>query len=152
MGRRRQTIQVTTLAMVVAVLATACGGGREDDATGGTATVERGGVFRTAITDFGFTNGFDPTGEYGVRGWTFHSTMLRTLVSYPRVAGPPGNELQADLATELPQPTDNGLTYTFKLKPNVRFGPPLDRPITSRDVAYAFQRINTQSLAAQYGF
>jgi peptide/nickel transport system substrate-binding protein len=152
MGRRCHTVQVTALAIVVAVIATACGGGREDDPTSGTATVEKGGVFRTAITDFGFTNGFDPTGEYGVRGWTFASTMLRTLVSYPRVAGPPGNELQPDLATELPQPTDNGLTYTFKLKPNVKFGPPLDRPITSRDVAYAFQRINTQSLAAQYGF
>jgi peptide/nickel transport system substrate-binding protein len=152
MSRRRQTLQLTTLAMAVAVLAAACGGGRGDDPTGGTATVEKGGVFRTAITDFGFTNGFDPTGEYATRGWTFQSAMLRTLVSYPRVAGPPGNELQPDLATELPEPADNGRTYTFKLKPNVKFGPPLDRPVTSKDIAYAFQRINTQSLAAQYGF
>jgi peptide/nickel transport system substrate-binding protein len=152
MSRRRQTVQLTTVAMVIAVLAAACGGGRGDDSTGGTATVEKGGVFRTAITDFGFTNGFDPTGEYGARGWAFASTMLRTLVSYPRVAGSQGNELQPDLATAIPQAADNGLTYTFRLKPNVKFGPPLDRAVTSKDIAYAFQRINTQPLAAQYGF
>ncbi|HEY4728587.1 MAG TPA: ABC transporter substrate-binding protein, partial [Actinomycetes bacterium] len=52
----------------------------------------------------------------------------------------------------MPQPTDNGLTYTYKLKPNIKFAPPVNRAITSKDVAYAFQRINTASLAAQYGF
>ena len=51
----------------------------------------------------------------------------------------------------MPQPTDHGLTETYKLKPNVKFAPPLDRAVTSKDIAYAFQRINTQPLAAQYG-
>ena len=44
------------------------------------------------------------------------------------------------------------MTYTFTLKDGVKFGPPLDRAITSADVAYAFQRINTKALVAQYGF
>ena len=152
MQRQRQALRWTALALVLAVLAAACGGGGDGDRGDRTAEPTRGGVFRTAITDFGFTNGFDPTGEYAVRGWTLYGTMLRTLVSYRRVAGPPGNELQPDLATEVPEPTDGGRTYTFKLKPNIRFGPPLNRPITSRDIAYAFQRINTASLVAQYGF
>jgi peptide/nickel transport system substrate-binding protein len=51
----------------------------------------------------------------------------------------------------VPQPTDNGLTYTFKLKPNLKF-PPVNRAITSKDIAYAFQRINAAPLVAQYGF
>ena len=34
----------------------------------------------------------------------------------------------------------------------MRFGPPLNRAVTSRDVAYAFQRINAAPLGAQYGF
>jgi peptide/nickel transport system substrate-binding protein len=109
-------------------------------------------VFRTATTDLSFTNGFDPTGEYSARGFNLYAPLLRTLVSFRHVGGPPGNELQPDLAAALPEPTDGGLTYTFKLKANVKFGPPLDRAVTSKDVAYAFQRINTESLVAQYGF
>jgi peptide/nickel transport system substrate-binding protein len=153
MGGRRQTCNPTTLVLALALLVAACsGGGGDDDRAGGTATPTRGGVFRTATTNFSFTNAFDPTGEYSARGFNLYAPLLRTLVSFRHVGGPPGNELQPDLATELPQPTDNGLTYTFKLKQGIKFGPPLNRAITSKDVAYAFQRINAQPLAAQYGF
>ena len=34
----------------------------------------------------------------------------------------------------------------------VNFGPPLSRPVTSKDVEYAFRRIATPALVAQYGF
>jgi peptide/nickel transport system substrate-binding protein len=152
MGKRRQRLRLVGLALAVAMVAAACGGG--DDGGQGTPdqTVQRGGVFRTATTDFGFTNGFDVTGEYLGSAFTLYTALVRTLVSYKFVAGDEGNKLQPDLATEVPQPTDNGLTYTYKLKPNVKFAPPLDRAVTSKDIAYAFQRINTAPLAAQYGF
>jgi peptide/nickel transport system substrate-binding protein len=140
------------LALVLALLAAACGGGGDGDQRNGKATATRGGVFRTATTDFSLTNGFDPTGEYSARGFNLYAPLLRTLVGYRRVGGPPGNELQPDLVTELPEPTDGGLTYTFKLKRGVRWAPPLNRDVTSKDVAYAFQRINTAPLVAQYGF
>jgi peptide/nickel transport system substrate-binding protein len=154
MGKRRQRLRLVGLALAVALVAAACGGGDDDGGGGGQATQEpqRGGVFRTATTDFGYTNGFDPTGEYLGAAFASYNALLRTLVSYRFVAGAPGNEIQPDLATEVPEPTDNGLTYTYKLKPNVKFGPPLNRAITSKDVAYAFQRINAAPLAAQYGF
>ncbi len=48
--------------------------------------------------------------------------------------------------------TNGGKTYTFKLKDGVKFGPPLNRAITSKDILFAFQRIGTPSLVAQYGF
>jgi peptide/nickel transport system substrate-binding protein len=155
MGKRRQRLRLVGLALAVALVAAACGGGDGDGGgpTGQTTQEpQRGGVYRTATTDFGYTNGFDPTGEYLGAAFATYNALLRTLVAYPFVAGAPGNELQPDLATEVPTPTDNGLTYTFKLKPNIKFGPPLNRAITSKDVAYAFQRINTAPLNAQYGF
>jgi peptide/nickel transport system substrate-binding protein len=153
MDRQLQAFRRAVLALVVAVLAAACGGGGQDgDRNRRSAAPTRGGVYRTAVSDFSFTDGFDPTGEYSVRAAALYAATLRTLVGYRRVAGPPGNELQADLAAEVPEPTDRGLTYTFRLKPNIRFGPPLNRVITSRDIAYAFQRINAAPLAAQYGF
>jgi peptide/nickel transport system substrate-binding protein len=151
MDRQRQALRWSALALVMAVLAAACGGG-DGDQGDATAEVTRGGVFRTATTDFSFTNGFDPTGEYSARGFNLYAPLLRTLVGFRRVGGAPGNELQPDLATELPEPADGGLTYTFKLRPGVRWAPPLNRDVTSKDVAYAFQRINAAPLVAQYGF
>ena len=111
---------------------------------------------RTASTweeTFGFTGGFDPTGEYLGEAFGIHSNLLvRTLVGYRHTAGAAGNELIPDLATDLGTISDDGLTYTFTLKDGIKFGPPLSREITSQDVAYAFERIGTESLVAQYGF
>jgi peptide/nickel transport system substrate-binding protein len=153
MGKRRQRLRLVGLALAVALVAAACGGGGDE---GGQAapeqTAQKGGVLRMQTTDFGFTNAFDPTGEYLGSAFDLYTTLIRTLVSYKFVAGDEGNKLQPDLATEVATPADNGLTYTYKLKPNVKFGPPLNRAITSKDVAYAFQRLNAQPLAAQYGF
>ena len=68
---------------------------------------------------------------------------MRTLVGYNHVAGAPGNVIVPDLATNTGVVTNGGKTYTFKLKDGVKFGPPLNRAITSKDILYAFQRIGT---------
>jgi peptide/nickel transport system substrate-binding protein len=114
--------------------------------------VHAGGVYRTAIEDFGFTARFDPTGEYLGSAWGLYTMLLRTLVSYRHVSGPAGTEPVPDLATNTGTVSADGLTYTFHLKDGVRFGPPVNRAITSKDIAYAFQRMNTLRLVAQYGF
>lgn len=134
----------------LALVAAACGKGAPTARS--RAQAHRGGVYRTAISSFGFTDAFDPTGEYLGLAFDFYGAMLRTLVTYDHVAGPPGNVLVPDLATSVPQPTDGGLTYTFQLKPGISFGPPVSRPITSKDVAFAFERIASRPEVAQYAF
>jgi peptide/nickel transport system substrate-binding protein len=111
-----------------------------------------GGVYHTAVEDFGFTGSFDPTGEYLGEAWGLYSMMLRGLMTYRHVGGLAGAVPVPDLATNSGRRSADGLTYTFHIKPGVKFGPPLNRDVTSQDVAYAFQRINTRSLVAQYGF
>jgi peptide/nickel transport system substrate-binding protein len=156
-----------------AALAAGCGGGDDEDAAAPPppATAAQpsepgaepppatsgeepapGGVYRVDWeASFNFTNGFDPTGEYLGEVWGIYSSLLiRTLVGYRHTAGAAGNELIPDLATDLGQVSADGLTYTFTLKDGIRFGPPVSREITSRDVAYAFERIGTPSLVAQY--
>jgi peptide/nickel transport system substrate-binding protein len=154
MGKSRRRLSMVGLALVATLVAAACGGGNDNGggSTGASTTPQKGGVYRTATTDFGFTNGFDITGEYLGSAWDLYGATSRTLVATKHIAGTAGNTLYPDLATETPTPTDNGLTYTFKLKSGVKFGPPLSRAITSKDVAYAFQRINAAPLVAQYGF
>src|SRR6266498_3609586 len=147
MGKRRRLFGMVGLALAIALIAAACGGGG-----GGGGGVQKGGVLRTALDDFGFTDAFDPTGEYLASAFTMYQALGRTLVNYKHIAGPPGNKLYPDLATALPTLSSDGLTYTFKLKSGVKFGPPVNRAITSKDIEYAFERINTKPLVAQYGF
>jgi peptide/nickel transport system substrate-binding protein len=155
---RLKTKPIVALVMALALFAAACGGGGETDgggtSQGGTDTeVQRGGVFRIETPEFGYTNGFDPTGEYLGSAFSLYSGLLvRALTGYNHVSGQAGNEVIGDLATDEGQVSEDGLTYTYTLKDGVMFGPPVDREVTSEDVKYAFERIGTESLVAQYGF
>jgi peptide/nickel transport system substrate-binding protein len=156
------------LVAVLALIAASCGGDEEEpggtgptatgatgatSATGGTgAEVPEGGILREETTDFGWTNAFDPTGEYLGSAWgILGNFFMRGLVSYPWLPGEEGIQTVPDLATDTGQLSADGLTLTFTLKEGVMWQPPLSRPVTSKDVAFAFQRINTESLIAQYG-
>jgi peptide/nickel transport system substrate-binding protein len=101
---------------------------------------------------FGFTDSFDPTGEYLGDAWgIYNNLLLRTLVGTNHVAGAAGNKLVPDLATSVPKPTNGGKTYTFKLK-SVKFGPPVNRTVTSKDFKYALQRLANPKNGGQYSF
>jgi peptide/nickel transport system substrate-binding protein len=178
--KRRWSAAALTLVLTVFLVLAGCGGGEEEAAppeavppgettappetAAGTepapATTEAGpqpvagGVYRVGVENaFNFTGGFDPTGEYLVDGAQIYSNLLlRTLVGYKHVAGPAGNELIPDLAVDLPEVSPDGLTYTFRLKDGIMFGPPVNREITSSDFAYSFERIGTPDLIAQYGY
>jgi len=117
-------------------------------------TPAKGGTYTIGWEQsFGFTNNFDPTGEYLGNAWGLYSNlMLRSLVGYKHLPGAAGNQTVGDLATEAPKPTDNGLTYTYHLRPGVTFGPPVNRPVTSKDVAYAMNRLANPNDGGQYSF
>jgi peptide/nickel transport system substrate-binding protein len=121
---------------------------------GPSASDQRGGTYRVGWeSSFGWTNSFDPTGEYLANGFAIYSNlMLRTLVGFNHVAGPAGNIVVPDLATSVPKPTNGGTRYTYRLKSGVRWGPPVNREITSRDVKYAMERAARPKNGAQYGF
>lgn len=159
------------LALVAALALAACGGDDDDAANtatgggggasdeigavveelGGATTfgeVAKGGTWRMENTDFALFDGFDPTGEYFGNQWMLMNNLLiRPLVGYNfSSTAEGGNDPVPDLATELPEPTDGGLKYTFTLKDNVKFGPPVNRVITSKDVKYAIERIGKPGL------
>jgi len=138
--------------MLLALVAASCGGKKTTGGGGG--TLKTGGTLRLETDGFEWTDAFDPTGEYLGTAFGIYSDLLgRGLTGYNHVAGAAGNKLIGDLATE---PTGNlsadGLTYTYHIRPGVKFGDPLNRVITSKDVSYAFERLATKSLVAQYGF
>lgn len=122
---------------LVAAAAGAAPGSQSRSLAGGTYRVgwegDQNGLYWEA--------GFDPTGEtsWGASG-IYSNLLVRTLVGYNHVAGPAGQKLVPDLAVSAPTPTNGGRTYTFRLKRGIRFGPPVDREITSNDIRYAVER------------
>src|SRR5262249_22318947 len=59
----------------------------------------------------------------------------------------PSTAMDPDVAQalETPDPT----TYSFKLRNNVRFTPPIDRLLTSDDVLFSWQRFSGQAAGSQ---
>ncbi|MGH2407458.1 MAG: ABC transporter substrate-binding protein [Candidatus Limnocylindrales bacterium] len=60
------------------------------------------------------------------------------LVGYKQVGGSDGLTLVPDLATNLPDPTENGLTYTFQLRPGITYS--TGQPVRATDVLHSFER------------
>ena len=102
---------------------------------------------------FGFTNNFDPTGEYLGNAWGLYVNLLmRSLIGYKHQPGAAGNELIGDLADAVPRPDGRRPTYTYKLRDGIKFGPPVNRAVTSKDVAYAMNRLANPKDGGQYAF
>jgi peptide/nickel transport system substrate-binding protein len=175
MQKHLRLVFIGALVLALAGLAAGCGSKKSSSSSSSTTTTssssssgsgvnivgsydngtpQKGGVWRVGVEQsFGFTNNFDPTGEYLGTGINiYENLMLRTLMGYRHTAGAAGNQLVGDLASAVPTPTDGGLTYTYKLRSGVKFGPPVNRAVTSKDVAYAMQRLANPKDGGQYSF
>jgi peptide/nickel transport system substrate-binding protein len=82
----------------------------------------------------------------------FRCCLLRTLLSYSgRPTGDGGALLRPDLAEALPQVSPDGLTWTFRLKRGLRYGPPLtDTEIVAQDFVRSLERMARVGLTASY--
>ena len=150
MRKHARVIVLCAVAAVAATVWATIGSAAGDKST----TAKAGGTYRVGWeASFGWTDAFDPTGEYLGEAWAIYSNLLvRTLVGYNHIAGAEGNKLVADLATSVPKPTNGGKTYTFTLKNGIRFAPPVNREITSKDIAYAMNRLANPKNGGQYAF
>ena len=60
------------------------------------------------------------------------------LTAFNQVSGLAGAQPVPDLATSLPAPTDGGRTYTFRLRPGIRYS--TGRPVQATDFRSTFER------------
>jgi peptide/nickel transport system substrate-binding protein len=172
----KRYLSLTALLVALAVLAAGCGSSSKSSKSGSSGSkssgvgtidkstessgvytngkVKKGGVYRVGWeSSFGFTDAFDPTGEYLGNAWgIYQNLLLRSLIGYKHVGGTTGNDAVGDLATSVPKPTNGGKTYTYKIRSGVKFGPPVNRAVTSKDVAYAMERLANPKDGGQYPF
>jgi len=149
----KKAIGALALVLSFAMIAAACGDDTATTTTSATGGDMTGGTYRMETDGIAYTSGGDPSGEYlGLSFGIFTNLLARTLLTYYHTDGAKGNSLVPDLATDFPEISADGLTYTFHLKDGIKFGPPLSREITSKDVEFAFRRMATESIVAQYEF
>jgi len=108
------------------------------DHSGGTLTVVRDGVLQHDEAEV-----IDPAISYLSVGWQLLMNTNDGLVTFERAGGSAGTRLVPDLATSLPAPTDHGKTYTFQLRPGLRYSD--GRRVRPAD----FRRAIERSLAYQ---
>jgi peptide/nickel transport system substrate-binding protein len=132
---------LTTLALGL----TACGGSDDNGGAGAASDfpavtsppgdAQKGGtltVISAADVDY-----MDPGSAYYQFTYMVSDTFCRKLVAWkPTDVKQPS----PDLAVAAPRVTNGGKTITFKLRDGIKFGPPVNREITSHDIKYAIER------------
>ncbi len=151
---------------LLAVGVAACGGSSSSSSSGGSSSSKAGGTQNVplkagenpvgqvltgsskkkggtlTVYSTGDFEHLDTGSAYYALDYTLTSATSRPLFSYAP------NSAQAavpDLATELPTTsnggiTDGGKTVTVHIRPGVFFSPPVNREVTSADVAFAIER------------
>ena len=93
---------------------------------------------------------FDPTSAALVTSNNFLRAVTRQLISYAASTDETQRITpQGDLATEVPQPSEDGLTYTFKLRQGANWNTPSGpRQITSADFERGVKRMCNPALGS----
>jgi peptide/nickel transport system substrate-binding protein len=142
--------------VAIAIVAAACGssgsssstssgGGGSDTAAaggdylnGGFAAAEtpvKGGTLKMAMnSNIDCWNGLS---YYGI-SWSVFYFMARGLYGYPNtVVAPATDEMQPELASDMPSVSSDGKTYTVKLREGLTF--PDGSPVTAKDVKATYE-------------
>jgi peptide/nickel transport system substrate-binding protein len=88
-------------------------------AAGGSAAAEPR-VLRLNVSDTN-VEFIDPALNYDFIGWRLATMTCARLLSYPDKSGAAGARLVPEVARGMPTVSNNGLTYTFRVRPNSRF-------------------------------
>ncbi|MEN3358906.1 MAG: peptide/nickel transport system substrate-binding protein, partial [Mycobacteriales bacterium] len=80
-----------------------------------------------------------PARSYAPGVWNVMRLYTRQLVSYATKPGDAGAQVVPDLATGLGRTTDGGRTWTYQLRPGLRWDD--GRPVTAQDVKYGIERL-----------
>ena len=99
--------------------------------------------------------GFDPQAVHDLYSGTIVQAVFETLLTYDYLARP--SKLVPMAAEALPQITDDGKTYTFRIRKGVYFTPDpafkgQKRELTAADFAYSLKRLTDPKVRSPYAF
>ncbi|RFZ87588.1 ABC transporter substrate-binding protein [Shinella sp. WSJ-2] len=97
----------------------------------------RGGTMRLLARSAAGT--LDPHINYTDQGWQMYQPIYDGLVAFRKAEGMDGFTIVPDLAEALPEVSNDGKTFTFKLRKGVMFS--TGQEVGVKDVVASFQRI-----------
>src|SRR5215217_7242367 len=148
MGKRQWGALVAALALAAA----GCGGSSSEGGSGGSSSNngapvkgQKGGkVTFLAAADVDY---LDPGQTYYTFGYAVNYAVQRPLYSFePGDAETP----VPDLADGDPQISPDDKKITVKIRSGVKYSPPVNREVTTKDIKYAFERAFTQNVPSGY--
>src|SRR4051794_36826605 len=144
----------TAFAAVAALVVAGCGGSGGNKSESSTpskssskapAGAKRGGDLKVSYA--GDVDFLDSRQTYYQYGFFVNYAISRPLYSYkPDDPKTP----QADLASGPPEISSDGKTVTVKIRPNIKFSPPVNRVVTTKDVKYAMESAFTPNVPGPY--
>ena len=151
--KRDRSIWLAAFGGLAALALAACGGGSSSGSGGSSGTLTSAG-FNAAITkvvnpsthkggtltfgDSSTPDSTDPGNTYYAFMWNLARFYTMPLMTYKSCPGKCGLQVVPDLATGPGVVTDNGLTWTYHIQPDVKFED--GTTVTSADVKYAVER------------
>jgi peptide/nickel transport system substrate-binding protein len=111
-------------------------------------TEHRGGTMRLVARSAGGT--IDPHINYTLQYWQVYQSLYDGLLAFKKAPGAEGFTKVPDLAEAIPEATNDGKTYVFKIRQGIKFSNGQD--LTVKDVAASFQRIFKVSSPTAGGF
>src|SRR3954452_18115734 len=109
-------------------------GGSSAPAAGG----QNGGTAKVLLADD--TDYVDPALAYYQISWQFEYSTCLKLLNSPDSAGDAGSQLVPEAATALPEVSADGKTYTFTIKPGLKFSPPSTEEVTADTFKFVIER------------
>jgi peptide/nickel transport system substrate-binding protein len=140
------------VAAVLALGVAGCGGGDDDSTseqpapnTSAPQDAKKGGDLTVMYA--GDVDNIDPGITYYQYGFNVAYATQRPLYSYkPDDAINP----EPDLAEGPPEIAEDGKSLTIKIRTGVKFSPPVNREVTTKDVKYAIERAFTKTVNGPY--
>jgi peptide/nickel transport system substrate-binding protein len=141
--QRKRALSGGGVAIAATLVLAACGGssgsGSGNQAAGGGPP--KAGVATGTLTGAmasGAIDSMDPNRWYFAVTWGLANALCTTLVRYSDAAGTAGTDIVPGTAS-LPKITDNGLVYTYTMRPGAKFSN--GQPITPADIKYTYMRL-----------
>ncbi|GGS56033.1 peptide ABC transporter substrate-binding protein [Planobispora rosea] len=98
----------------------------------------KGGTLKFAYSDE--PDSMDPGNTYYAFNWNFTRLYARPLLTYAAAPGEAGLKLVPDLAEGLGEASEDGLTWTYKIKKGIKYDDGTE--VKAADVKYAIARSN----------
>ena len=148
--RRKQVLSLFMLVLGVAMLVAAISVGAASSTTkkAGSAEANKGGTLKLnqAESDFDFV---DPQLAYRTDDWSMIYTTSMPLVGFQEKAGAAGAQLVPIGATAFPTVSKDGKTYTFHIRPGLKFSD--GSPVTAASYQRSWERILSPKMGSPLG-